>query len=50
MQSRRDCKAHSRFDRLMQHLYGDLSGFEAQVGWHFLTNKITHSLKQAGFK
>ena len=31
MQSRRDCKRDSRFDRLMQQLYGDLQGFEAQV-------------------
>ena len=31
MQSRRDCKRDSRFDRLMQQLYGDLQGFEEQV-------------------
>ena len=31
MQSRRDCKRDSRFDRLMKQLYGDLHGFEAQV-------------------
>lgn len=31
MQSRRDCKRDSRFDRLMQQLYGDLQGFEEQA-------------------
>lgn len=31
MQSRRECKRDSRFDRLLQQLYGDLQGFEAQV-------------------
>ena len=33
MQSRRDCKRDSRFNRLMQQLYGDLHGSEAQVSF-----------------
>ena len=37
MQSRRDCKRDSRFDRLMQQLYGDLHGSEAQVSFETRT-------------
>ena len=33
MQSRRDCKRDSRFNRLMQQLYGDLHGSDAQVSF-----------------
>ncbi len=40
MQSRRDCKRDSRFDRLLQQLYGDLQGFEAQVGLRILEHGL----------
>ncbi len=46
MQSRRDCKRDSRFDRLLQQLYGDLQGFEAQVLIYILLEHVLRGARR----
>ena len=46
MQSRRECKRDSRFDRLLQQLYGDLQGFEAQVLIYYLLKHVLRGARR----